>query len=438
MSKTAIKLNDKLIEVDVADLKIGMYVSALDRPWLDTPFLFQGFPIQGDEDIEELRKHCAHVFVDAERTDPVVDMQRYILRRRKARNDENAGLLMPAAQPAPKKARPTDVRPRRSGPVYTSVADLRSEIVHAKKVHDRASDMVQDVMQNLKNGGRLDLETAEDAVKTIVESVVRNESAMSWLVRMRQTDDYLYTHSISSAVWATGMGRHIGLPLNVVEAVGLGAMLLDVGKTRLPAELLVKPEPLTHEEMAIARSHVEHGLEILDQTDGINAHVRGMVQTHHERHDGSGYPAGLTGLDIPVFGRIAGIVDYYDAVTSIRPYAEPQSAYDCLRALNKMAGTAFQKEMVEQFIQSVGFFPPGTLVRLNDGSIAVVVAQNRRHRLKPEVLIILDPDLNACTDFSLVDLQMEVKSAFTEQVLFIDRGLEPGAHGIDPSEYFLE
>ncbi len=438
MSETAIKLNDKLIEVDVGDVEIGMYVSALDRPWLETPFLFQGFPIQGEDDIEELRKHCAHVFVDPERTDAVVDMQRHIIRRKKARNDSEAGLSLPAARPAPKKSRPKAAGSQRSGPVYTSVADLRREIVHAKQQHENASDMIKDVMQDLKNGGRLDIEAAETAVKTIVESVVRNESAISWLVRMRQTNDYLYTHSISSAVWATGMARHMGLPLEVVESVGLGAMLLDVGKTRLPAELLVKPERLTDEEMAIARGHVELGLQILDDTDGINMHVRAMVQTHHERHDGSGYPAGLEGQHIPVFGRIAGIVDYYDAVTSVRPYADPLSAYDCLRALNKMAGGAFQKEMVEQFIQSVGFFPPGTLVQLNDGSVAVVVAQNRRHRLKPEVLVILDPDHNACTDFSLVDLQMEVKSAFTGKVLFIDKGLEPGAHGIDPSEYFLE
>jgi hypothetical protein len=93
--------------------------------------------------------------------------------------------------------------------------------------------------------------------------------------------------------------------------------------------------------------------------------------------------------------------------------------------------------MVEQFIQSIGFFPPGTLVQLNDRSVAVVVAQNRRHRLKPEILVILDPERNLRPDFGLIDLQMQVRSAYTDEVLYIDKGLEPGSFGIDPAEFFL-
>ena len=438
MSDSAIKLNENenLVEVDVGDVKLGMYVSALDRPWLDTPFLFQGFPIQDVDDIEELKKHCEYVFVDPERTDPEIDLQHLILRRAKTKQDREAGAI--SNDVASKIVSKKKASNEEHKPVYTSVADLRRELVHARVQHDRASSMVRDVMNGLRDNGKLDLEVAEHAIKTIVDSVARNESAMSWLARMKQTNDYLYTHSISSAIWATGMARHIGLPPDEVEQVGLGAMLLDVGKTRLPPELLVKPERLTDEEMEIARGHVELGVEILDETDGISPQVRAMVLTHHERHDGSGYPSGLIENAIPVFGRIAGIVDYYDAVTTSRPYADAKSAYDCLRALNKMAGVAYQKEMVEQFIQSVGFFPPGTLVQLNDESVAVVVAQNRRHRLKPEVLVILDPEHNNCEDFSLLDLQMEVESPFNGEILYIDKGLEPGAFGIDPLEYFLE
>jgi hypothetical protein len=170
----------------------------------------------------------------------------------------------------------------------------------------------------------------------------------------------------------------------------------------------------------------------------MNDQVKVMVKTHHERHDGSGYPSGLAGNNIPVLGRIAGIVDYYDAVTSDRPYAEALSSYDCLRAMNKMAGITFQREMVEQFIQSVGFFPPGTLVQMNDRSVAVVVAQNRRFRLKPEIMVVLDPEQKPCVEFQLVDLQMEVESHYTKEILFIDKGLEPGSFGIDPAEYFLQ
>jgi hypothetical protein len=136
---------------------------------------------------------------------------------------------------------------------------------------------------------------------------------------------------------------------------------------------------------------VEFGVEILQaQTKTLDERIIAMVQCHHERHDGSGYPQGLSGLDVPVFARIAGVVDHFDAVVSARPYADPVSAYDAVRSLNKRAGTEFQAEVVEQFVQAVGMFPNGTLVELSTGEVGVVLEQNRVRRLRPKVLVLLD------------------------------------------------
>lgn len=415
MSKNAVR-------VDVECLEIGMYVAALDRPWLETPFLFQGFLIRDNEDIGELKRHCRHVYVDPEESANGLDFAR----------------LRPAAPRASNPAvTPDDADATGQSSVYTDIGELRRELSEAKDRHDQATILIREVMDNLSDGGKLDVATAKRATQPIVESVMKSRSAMTWLVRMREAGDYLYTHSVSSAIWATVMARHLGMPKEDIEAAGLGAMLLDIGKTRIPRELLAKPGPLTPAEMAHARRHVELGMQLLEESGSVEPRVMAMVHTHHERHDGSGYPQGLSGHEIPVHGRIAGIVDYYDAVTSDRPYAKAQSSYDCLRTLNRLAGTAFQAEMVEQFIQSIGFFPPGTLVQLNDGSVAVVVAQNRRHRLKPEVLLVADPAKGLLKDFRLVDLQMPVRSAWTDEPLYIDKGLEPGSYGIDASEFFL-
>lgn len=417
--------NAKAVPVDVQSLEIGMYVSALDRPWLETPFLFQGFLIRDPEDIAALRKHCRHVYVDPEES--AIDIDLVALTG--TRLPRVARVQQPAAEP------PADVDVRQS--VYTDLAELRRELADAKDRHEQAMILIREVMDALSDGGRLDVDTARKATQPIVESVMKNRSAMSWLVRLRQADDYIYTHSVSSAIWATVMARHLGMPKEEIEAVGLGAMLLDIGKTRVPKEILAKPGPLTAEEMAQARRHVEFGIDLLEESDHVDPIVMSMVRTHHERHDGSGYPRRLREDQIPVHGRIAGIVDYYDAVTSDRPYARARSSYDCLRSLNRLVGTGFQAEMVEQFIQSIGFFPPGTLVQLNDGSVAVVVAQNRRHRLKPEVLVVTDPEKNLLKDFRLLDLQMPVKSDWTDGPLHIDKGIEAGSHGIDPAEFFL-
>ena len=441
MPDTAQKRKEKLVEVNSEDLKLGMYVSALDRPWLESTFLFQGFLISDPDDIEEVKSQTEYVFVDALQTDASVDLQSAVLKRQKSNPDSGPGVETVFEQPnraRPKKPQPKKAPLEKKTTAYTSVAELRRELGQAKEDHQEASVLIQEVMETLRAGGKLNVKTAQKAIEPIVESVMRNESAMSWLVRIRQDSEYLYRHSVSSAVWATGMASHMGMPKEDVTSIGLGAMLLDVGKTKLPRRLLVKPESLSADEMVIAREHVEHGLKILGEAKGIDEKVKLMVRTHHERHDGAGYPAGMSGLDIPVVGRIAGIVDYYDAVTSDRPYATAQSSYDCLREMNRRADIDFQKEMLEQFIQSIGFFPPGTLVQLSDGSVAVVVAQNRRHRLMPEVMIVKDPDHNDCSDFRLVDLQMDVASEFTNETLFIDKGLEPGSFGIDPAEFFLE
>jgi HD-GYP domain-containing protein (c-di-GMP phosphodiesterase class II) len=439
-------LSNNNLQVSVEKLQVGMYVSSLDRPWLETPFLFQGFLIRDEDEIRELRQHCKHVVIDIDQTAATVDIHALS----KALAAESGALPTTVAVPeyppvslAKKKDRtppPASVTPANRDDevsVYSDISELRRELANAKDQHDQASLLIREVMDNLSNGGKLDIKMAEKAVQPIIDSVMKNDSAMAWLVRMRETSDYLYTHSISSAIWATVMARHIGMPKDSIEAAGLGAMLLDIGKTRLPREILLKPGRLTDAEMVIARGHVHLGIEILQESAGVSKPVLAMVRTHHERHDGSGYPLGLSGQQIPVLGRIAGIVDYYDAVTSRRPYAEALSSYDCLRSLNKMAGRGFQAEMVEQFIQSIGFFPPGTLVQLNDASVAVVIAQNPRHRLKPEVLILLDPEHRTRRDFPIIDLQLESRSAYTDEVLYIDKGLEPGSFGIDPSEYFL-
>lgn len=419
-------MKDRLVPIDVWNVRIGMYVSALDRPWLETSFLFQGFPVRDEQDVAELGRQCQYVYIDPEQTDEGIDLQAIAVSGAPPGNAR-------AKREAPERIHPDNGQ----GSGYTDISDLRRDLAEARNHHDQACILIREVMDNLQHGGKLDVKIAQMAVDPIVDSVMKSRSAMSWLVRMREESDYLYTHSVSTAIWATVMARHLGMPKEEIESAGLGAMLLDIGKIRVPREILEKPGPLTADEQAIARRHVELGIEILEESGSVTPEVFAMVRTHHERHDGSGYPRGLSEQQIPVLGRIAAIVDYYDAVTSNRPYAKALSSYDCLRSMNRLSGTAFQPEMVEQFIQSIGFFPPGTLVEMNDGSVAVVVAQNRRHRLKPEILLLLDPEHNLKRDFQLVDLQLQVRSAYTDQVLYIDKGLEPGSYGIDPAEYFL-
>jgi hypothetical protein len=160
-----------------------------------------------------------------------------------------------------------------------------------------------------------------------------------------------------------------------------------------------------------------------------------IAAAHHERHDGSGYPRGLSGNEIPLGARIAGLVDSYDAMTTPRPYAPPRSSFGAMQELARAKGTSFQAELVEQMMQAIGLFPTGSLVELDTGEVAIVVGQNASRRLKPKVCIVLDHEKERRADFPIVDL-LEAETAGGTAPR-IARELPPGAYGIDAQDYYL-
>jgi HD-GYP domain-containing protein (c-di-GMP phosphodiesterase class II) len=317
------------------------------------------------------------------------------------------------------------------------VRELKAEMKQASGIHMAVFESIESAMGTLRDSGKLDLRRLESAVEPMVASVLRNPAAMSCLMRIRRKGGYLYSHSLASSVWAAVLGREIGLDRDALRAVALGAMLLDVGKTRLPEAILGKPGKLDAGELALVRRHVEYGLDLLKQAGTVDPRVVEMVAYHHERYNGSGYPAGLRGAAIPVYGRMAGIVDTYDAMITSRPYASTQSSYGALRQLRALSNIEFQSELVDQFTQAIGMFPTGTLVLLNTGEVAVVTAQSRIRRLRPEIMIILDADKQPLAEFRVVDLNQISPTADDPSSLWIESGLEPGAFGVDPAEYYL-
>lgn len=425
------------IEVDTNDLKVGLYVARLDRPWLETPFLFQGFRIRDEEELAELRKYCRSVIVDMSQSNVSLEDSQ-VLREAAARTGETSTSRI--ALPSRDKSHPADVPepdPTRTGRYYVDTEKLAREMERAEVAQKDATAAVSHIMDRLRDGHSLDVPQLEEAVDPLVDSVLRNRDAMAWLTRIRATDEYVYQHSIGSSVWAVIFGRHLGFDKEALAAAGLGGMLLDIGKTKVPLEILRKPEPLTEKEAKLMRRHVEFGLDILKESGDVDPRVEIMVASHHERFDGSGYPNALGGTDIPVLGRIAGIVDTYDAMITRKPYRNAVSSFDAMRELQGLGRSRFQAEMIDQFVQAVGMFPTGSLVELNTGEVGIVVAQNDYQRLRPEVMIILDGDKQLCGDFRTIDLRLTNEDDINRRALWIDRGLETGAFGIDPSEYFL-
>ncbi len=432
-------MGNQLRTIDVDGLRIGMYVSQLDRPWLETPFLFQGFFIRNESEIEEIRRYCDYIEIDIEESDAtILNSVSPAVPARKVRISgappRHTGSIWRRIRNFFRRKKAGAIEQRAPGEFYETTVSTADELVVAKSAHSGALDQVMNALAAIRRGEEISMPDLEVVTGAMVDSVLRNRTAMSLLVRMQEKDDYTSSHALAGSIWALVFGRHLGLDRESLAAVGLGGLLLDVGKTKLPEQLLNKSGELTDVERAHINTHVELGLEIIRRAGNVDNRVLDMVATHHERYDGSGYPKGWKGNQIPIFGRIGGIVDSYAAMTSDRSYARAMSSYDAMREFKAFSDKHFQAEMVEQFIQAIGIFPAGTLVELNTGEIGVVLKENQFSRLQPELVIILDSDKQQKQEFEIVDLQDQGAPTPT---VWIERGIEPGAYSIDPREYFL-
>ncbi|MEE8057022.1 MAG: HD-GYP domain-containing protein, partial [Pseudomonadales bacterium] len=275
-----------------------------------------------------------------------------------------------------------------------------------------------------------DMVKVKQAVEPMINSISRNPDACIWLARMKAEDDYSYHHSLSCSIWSVALGRQLGLPKSDLRSLAIGGLLFDVGKLQVNKEIMTSNRRLSTEEFEQIKQHVPQGVEALVNSGVINQDVLDMAAYHHERFDGRGYPNGLSGNDIPVFARIAAIVDCYDAITSHRHYAKALPPSQAIKMLYEWREIDFQTELVEEFIQAIGIYPAGTLVELSSGQVAIVVAEYRSRRLRPQVMILLDQNKVPISDIVLIDLMTETQTVDGKPMEIVT-SLEPESYGID-------
>lgn len=402
--------------VNTNDVTKGMYVCRLDRPWLETPFLLQGFYVMDDEEIHSLKEYCEYVYIETEAPDIKLENPEPL--NGKSLNQQTVSNL-----------------PERTTE-YQDQNTVEEEIAVVKELQKEVLSSVDEIMSSVRDDKKLDTKRAKDVVGSMTQSIVRNPNAFLWMRILKDKDSYTYSHCMDSSALAIAFGRYMGLSRGDLEDLGMGALLSDVGKMQVPEEILNKPGKLTEKEFEIVKKHVAYSVRIMQKSGGFSKAAIATAATHHERFDGSGYPRGLKGLQIPVLGRMAAIVDCYDAITSDRPYRRQISANEAVRRLYDWRDSAFQSELVEQFIQTLGTYPTGSIVELSTGQVGIVVSQNRLRRLRPKIMLILDQDKNIYNFAPMVDLLNETHDSNGIQ-LEIVKSLEPGAYGIEPRDYYL-
>jgi HD-GYP domain-containing protein (c-di-GMP phosphodiesterase class II) len=420
-------------------LMTGMFVADIDRPWIGTPFWFQGFLIENDEHLMQLRKYCKFVMVDPERSTSNVQATissfgEKIEKKHRSTADPfsdhgisvDFGELNELHSFIPDNIQLTPFR---------NIVPIEAELAPAGDVYTRTTEVLNDLFRDLTSNNFLALKDVDSVIQGMVESMIRNPDALMLVSRMRQEDKTVYGHGVNVAIYLVAMGRHLSLPKGMLEHLGTLGLLLDIGKTRLPRTLLQKEGRLTSEEFETVKSHVPVGLEILFNTPNLHPDILEGVAQHHERENGSGYPAGKAKGEITLFGRMAAIADTFSAMTNPRPYSEIVPAYQALQAMVNLGRDLYHAPMVEQFIHAIGIFPVGTMVELSTGEVAVVLSHSKVRRLKPRVLIISGKDKKPLQVPASLDL-LHPPTAY-EVPPSILSGLPAGAYGLNPREYYL-
>lgn len=428
----------KQVKLDVNELTIGMYVSGLDRPWTQTPFPLQGFYIRDLGAVNQLKVLCNWVYIDTEKGRGPIEA--------------NLKTLSPVA-----KSKATNLRERTGSfgdtiaplkiqrGVYREVQPLKKEVKRARQLHQKVHEAVLEVVKQLEDNQweGASLGETKRVASEMVDSVLRNPDAFTWLSRVQEKDEHTYSHAVRSSVWAILFGRHIGLSKRDLDVLAMGVLLKDVGKVLLDSALLEKTERTPEQEREY-ETFVEIGCEILRKTPNVEPRVISVVKTHCERLNGSGFPQGLVGDKIPLLGKIAGIVTYYDQVTNPRGARLPIAPSKAVAKLYELRNIQFQEELVVEFIRAIGLYPTGTLVELSTGEVAVVVEQNFERRLKPKVVVVLDSFKQPLDEILLLDLSEDdkrkqalldsgKKNRYEIEKIEIARDLEPGSYDVDVS-----
>jgi HD-GYP domain-containing protein (c-di-GMP phosphodiesterase class II) len=334
------------VKIEVTQLTIGMYVVELDRPWTDTNFLFQGFRIRQQREILLLHEVCNYVWVDAR---------------------SSTG----KHEPGPENL----VGPASLQPIVGKV-DFNLEMEQATPTWHAAREESLRILQAVKMGQDLDIHAVKMVIRECVDSILRNAAAMLWLARIKNSDEYTAEHSLRVAILGIALGKELGLPVYQLEQIGICGMLHDVGKIKVPSEILNKPGALTVEEMRVMQSHAAEGRRLLMSNQQITHAAVDVAYSHHERLDGKGYPRGLDASKIPYFAKIIAVVDSYDAINSDRVYSKGKSSLESLRILYDSANSHFDENMVGCFIRLIGICP----VARSASSLAVHLAINSNPR----------------------------------------------------------
>ncbi len=399
-------------KVSVQQLKPGMFIHDMNCGWMEHPFLTGSLNVRNGKEIEKIADSgIREVYIDTSKGLDVADAPT---------ETEVKDSIAHEMEIIAEKVKP-------AGSV-----SLHDEMARSHKVHGEANKIIHSLMQDVRLGKQIELEQVNPIVERMSESILRNQDALLSLCRIKQKDNYTFLHSVSIGALMMSFARAVNLSPEEMRQVGIGGMLHDIGKTKVPDKILNKPGKLTEEEFLIMKSHVVHSRDILSDTPGIAQASLDVAAQHHERYDGSGYPLKLKGSEMSIYGQMASIVDVYDAITSDRCYHKGMEPTVALRKLFEWSKFHFNPELVHTFVRSIGIYPVGTLVMLESGRIGIVIEQSGVSLALPLVRAIFNAKKGYYITPEDVDLSKPLGQGGADKIVSHE---SPAKWGIDPHKF---
>ena len=383
----------------------GMYVVDTGVSWLQHPYLYSS---NGELTAQELASLLEEGYTEA-----YIDLSRC----RPGTLPPELEALIPSV--SGEEASSTFLPP----PPQVS---LEEELPMARMVLQSSLDMVKNLMDTVRKGQAFDAPSAEPLVENILDSLDRNADALFSLCKLRQKDDYTYTHCVNVSVMSGIFARGLGLSYDTLQGIGLGALFHDVGKAMIPQRILQAPRRLNDDEMAVMRRHPQLGVDYLKDYKGAPKEVFQITLEHHEQYCGKGYPKSLDSNEISLPGRIAAVVDVFDALSSKRVYKDPMPLSKALSILYSMREKEFFPGMAERFIRLLGVYPVGSAVELEDGTLGVISQSNPANPMKPTVILIHDKEGKKLRKMSL-DLSKDGSPSIRRTITAVELGVAPAS-----------
>lgn len=333
----------------------------------------------------------------------------------------------------PSKQRKTD-QPEVAAPTPEPISKtpIQQELGRAHQLYQAAKAVQQKAFSDILQGKAIELEPFQRCADGVIESVFRNQDALLCMTQIREKDSYLLEHSLNVSILMTIFAKHLGLPEDEIQQLATGALLHDIGKIRIPDHILHKPGKLTADEFVVMKSHVNHSTDILRQMTGLSELSIAVAAMHHERLDGGGYPQGLTSAQLPRYARMIAIVDTYDAITATRCYKAGQTNLTAFKILRKDSHSHFDAELVTKFIQAIGVYPVGSLVKLKSQKLAIVTESNWDEPAKPKVKVFYHCRFARHIEVQTLDL------ASPRHDDAIEAAVKPEDFGIDLIKFFRQ